>query len=142
MDALARCFSPPFLADMGNVSTIPWDVFDGPQNNVYQSFCDQWVAGTELAMTVDTSGNRKDQDPDGQLFLRTSSTADLDAYIHYNIDLGFKPSNGDEECVRGCVDAFSQISSTCRQTDGKQTIHTHASKHELPVETERLTDSM
>ncbi|KAI1346531.1 hypothetical protein F5Y01DRAFT_321669 [Xylaria sp. FL0043] len=106
---------PTAQCDTNNLSNIPGNIFDGPQNNVYHHFCDKWVAGTELTMTVDASGNNKDAE--GQLrSLRRTPPANPDSYTHYNINLGFKPSDGDKKCVKECVDAFSQIGSACRNT--------------------------
>ncbi|KAJ8132073.1 hypothetical protein O1611_g1551 [Lasiodiplodia mahajangana] len=104
---------PPTECDRDNLSDIPANVFGGPQNNVYHHFCDNWAAGTELRMTVDASGNNKS--PEWQL-LRRTPPPNPDLYTHYNIDLGFTPSDGDEKCVKECVDAFSQISNACRNT--------------------------
>ncbi|KAI0431606.1 hypothetical protein F5Y09DRAFT_340451 [Xylaria sp. FL1042] len=106
---------PSAQCDTNNLSDIPGNIFDGPQNNVYHHFCDKWVAGTELTMTVDASGNNKD--PEGQLrSLRRTPPPNPGVYTHYNINLGFKPSDGDKKCIKECVDAFSQIGDACRNT--------------------------
>ncbi|KAI0529941.1 hypothetical protein GGR58DRAFT_518848 [Xylaria digitata] len=107
--------SPTTQCDVNNLSNIPKNVFDGPQNNVYHQFCDKWAAGTEPIMTVDAKGNNKDAE--GQLrSLRRTPPANADAYTHYNINLGFKPSDSGNECVQDCADAFSQIGSACSNT--------------------------
>ncbi|KAI1420238.1 hypothetical protein F5Y12DRAFT_719727 [Xylaria sp. FL1777] len=111
MGTLANCFSPSFQGGMSNLSVLPLNLFDATQSNVYHEFCSEWVAGTELTMTVDANGNRKDQ--------LQQSAESFDPDMHYNIDLSFHPSGGDNKCVKECADAFSQISSTCRYTDGQ-----------------------
>ncbi|KAK5625861.1 hypothetical protein RRF57_001577 [Xylaria bambusicola] len=105
------------LADMENVPAVPGNVFQGPHNNVYHNFCDKWSPGTELSMTVDTSGNRKNP---AELFSRRDVELNLDDYMHYNIDLSFTPSSGMNECVKDCVDAFSQMANDCRSMESEQ----------------------
>ncbi|KAI0968987.1 hypothetical protein F4678DRAFT_463738 [Xylaria arbuscula] len=114
MSALAHCFSPLFVGDVGNLSSLPLKTYDGTEDNVYHDFCDQWVAGTDLTMTVDASGHKKD--PENEMLQYAEDPED---YLHVNIDLSFTPSNGDEKCAKECADAFSQISNTCIQTDAE-----------------------
>ncbi|KAJ3579508.1 hypothetical protein NPX13_g1055 [Xylaria arbuscula] len=94
---------------------FPSNIFNGPHNNVYRHFCNQWVSGTELTMMVDAIGNRKD--PEEQ-FLRRNTDTNPDDYMLYNINLGFTPSLEKQECTKGCMDAFSQISSDCKSVEG------------------------
>ncbi|KAH7333207.1 hypothetical protein BKA65DRAFT_596796 [Rhexocercosporidium sp. MPI-PUGE-AT-0058] len=109
---------PVAKCDVKYRSGIPGNVFGGPTNNVYHNFCDKWVAGIELKMTVDALGN--DRAPVGQLMLRPRvPPQDPSNYMYYNIDLGFKPSVGGKKCVYECTQAFGQITSGCSNAGSK-----------------------
>ncbi|KAB5578286.1 hypothetical protein GE09DRAFT_1089179 [Coniochaeta sp. 2T2.1] len=91
-------------------SDIPSNIFRSEKNTVYGRFCDSWVAGTELKMTVDAAGN--DRKPKAGLTRRTPPP-NPDTWSHYNFDLSFEPTDKGKKCVLNCNDAFSTMTQAC-----------------------------
>ncbi|OIW26327.1 hypothetical protein CONLIGDRAFT_683316 [Coniochaeta ligniaria NRRL 30616] len=94
-------------------SDIPSNVFGSDKNSIYGHFCDSWVAGNELKMTVDAAGN--DRKPKAGLTRRTPPP-NPNTWSHYNFDLSFEPTDNGKKCAFNCKDAFTAMTQACSNT--------------------------
>ena len=96
-----------------DLSDIPANVFGGDTNNIYGHFCDGWVKGTELKVTVDAAGNNRDVETHLD---RRTPPPDTDAWFHYNFDLSFEPTDNSKDCVLDCRGSFAQMATACHNS--------------------------